>query len=77
MNKPLRVPTMLVLIMMSTASAQTCIAGCGNSEALEGTFVVVDLRRSSMVEGGPDDTTAADWLGREVVFDSSLTWIDG
>ena len=77
MNTPLRMPIMLMLIMMSTASAQTCIAGCGNSEALDGTFVVVDLRRSSMVEGGPDDISAADWIGREVVFDNSLLWIDG
>ena len=30
-----------------------------------------------MVEGGPGDTSAADWLGREVVFGQSLNWIDG
>lgn len=67
----------LALAIISTASAQNCIEDCGNSASLQGTYVVVDLRRSSFVSGSTEDTSATDWLGRHVVFDDDLKWIDG
>ncbi len=69
--------TILSLAAISTATAQNCIEPCGESESIEGSFFVVALRRSSTVSGGPDDSSAADWLGREIVFDHTLSWIDG
>ena len=67
----------LALAISSTASSQSCIAGCGNSERPQGSYVVVDLRRSSTVSGRVEDPTAANLLGQNVVFGDQLEWIDG